>query len=562
MLAKPKATGKILGRTNERGAALITMLLVSLLMLAAGGTLILTTSMSATNSLDATSETQAYYAAEAGNQAVLDVLRGNVGPNPVFVADPVGGVASGNKISFRKAVTISSSNVSTDLDFPHLSRWLTYNTDYVPSRVVLSSAYTPMTGMAFSSLIRDPDTSAIVTFSTSGIFTNYSSDISHTFSSGPDRATLRYDPQTSTTIDTTGASTFGKFTIISVDHSGFTLSDEPFKLTINQTAPWAATYTIDCTLSGNITSTTSFVNIAFPTLTNNLLGVVYTRATVSIASNGTTSIPVAITAPEPNRLVVNTTGYGPRNARKQMRMILSRFAFELSAPSAITIRSADDNSVLTFNAGNSAKYLYSGNDHAAGGTNLSAFAVTGAADKTYLDSLALSAGQVMGNPSGVLKIDIADLPTWLQTADAARAFLTELRTTAQNESRYFTTATPPPDFGTITKPILTFVDGNVDLPPGGGAGMLVVTGTLTLNGSSDYKGVILVLGGGQLIRDGGGNGDSWGAMLVARFGNTGNFLAPSFASSGSGTSLIQYDSEWVRNGLASTGPRVIAIGEF
>jgi len=110
--------------------------------------------------------------------------------------------------------------------------------------------------------------------------------------------------------------------------------------------------------------------------------------------------------------------------------------------------------------------------------------------------------------------------------------------------------------------VLTFVDGDTDLPPAGGAGLLVVTGTLTLNGSSDYKGLILVLGGGQLIRSGGGNGNSLGAVLVARFGNTGNFLAPTFSSSGSGTSTIQYDSAWVQNALASTGPRVTAIGEF
>jgi hypothetical protein len=50
--------------------------------------------------------------------------------------------------------------------------------------------------------------------------------------------------------------------------------------------------------------------------------------------------------------------------------------------------------------------------------------------------------------------------------------------------------------------------------------------------------------------------------MVARFGNSGNFLAPLFNSSGSGTSTIKYDSEWVRKALTSTGPRVTAIGEF
>jgi len=546
---------------DERGAALITTLLISFLLLTAGGALILTTSMSATNTVDSASETQAYYAAEAGAQTVLNVLRGNVAPNPLFATNPSGDVASENKITFQRAVTLSTSNASGDTATgARLSRWMTYDTTYNPARVTLSSGYTPFSGMAFNATLTDPDNSSVVTFSTSGVFTNYPTENPHQFGSGNPRTTIRYTPQASTTITTSGASTLGRFTIES-SVGNYVLSNEPFDLTITQTAPWPVTYKIRCTLSGTISSTSSSVVVTFPTLSNNLQGALYTRSSVTINSNGTTSIPVAITAPQPNRLVTNVTGFGPRNAKKQLRMLLSRFAFDITAPSAITIRSADDNAQLTFNAGSSARYLYNGNDN-AGGIDVSAFAVTGAADKTYIDSLTLPAAQVLGTPSGVQKIAISDLPTWLQTADAARAFVVGMRTTAQNENRYFTTSTQPGSFGTSSRPVLTFVDGDTDLPPAGGAGILVVTGTLTLNGSSEYSGLILVLGGGNLVRDGGGNGNSLGAVLVGRFGNSGNFLAPTFNSNGSGTSSIQYDSEWIRRGLASTGPRVTAIGEF
>ena len=553
-------TVKRAGRAGERGAALVTMLLVSLLILTAGGTLIVTTSMSATNTVDATSEIQAYYAAEAGNQAVLNIFRGNVAPNPLFATNPSGGVASENKLSFRKAVTVSTSNVSGDNGTPRLSRWMTYDTNFNPARVTLSSGYTAMNGMAYSATVSDPDNSATVTFSTSGVFADGTT--TKQFTSSGDKATLRYDPQASTTITTSGASTFGKFTVTDVKNGGYTLSNEPFKLTITQTAPWAATYTINCTLTGNITSTsTSLVTVTFPTSSNNLLGVLYARASTSINTNWTTSIPVAITAPDPNRVIVNTTGYGPRNAQKRMRMLLSRYAFDITVPSAITLRSADDNTQLVYNAGNSARYIYNGNDH-AGGSNLSAFAVTSTVDKTYLDGLSLPSGQVFGSPSGVTKVDISSLPTWLQTAPAARAFVIEMRTRANNENRYFTAASPPSGFGTISEPKFTFVDGNADLPPAGGAGLLIVTGTLTMDGSSDFKGLVLVLGGGILNRNGGGNGDSWGAVMVARFGNTGDFLNPTFNSNGSGTSTIQYDSDWVRKATATSGPRVMAAGEF
>src|SRR5882724_8190554 len=560
MEAISKVTNKKSSHADERGAALITMLLVSFLLLTAGGALIMTTSMSATNTVDAAAEMQAYYAAEAGTQAVLNIFRGNVAPNPVFATDPVGGIADANKISFRKAVTVSTSNVSLDTATPRLSRWMTYNSTYT-DRVTLNTGYAPVSGMAFDATLRDPDNSSVVTFSTSGVFTNFPTENPHQFGSGNPRFILRYDPQASTTITTSGVSTLGRFTITTNPVGTYTLVNEPFALTITQTAPWPVTTTINCTLSGVITSTTSFITVTFPTLANNLQDVKYTRSSVTINSNATNSIPVTITAPEPTRLVVNVTGFGPRNAKKQLRMLLSRFAFDITTPSAITIRSADDNSQLTFNAGNSSQYIYDGHDN-AGGSDLSAFAVTGAADKTYIDSLLLPASQIKGVPAGVLKIAISDLPSWLQTADAARAFVIQMREAAQNENRYFYGASLPTTFGTTSRPLFTFVDGDMALPLSGGAGLLVVTGQLTLTGNTAFNGLILVLGGGNLLRDGGGNGDSLGAVAVARFGKSGNFLAPIFNSNGSGTSTIKYDSDWARRALASTGPRVTAIGEF
>src|SRR5713101_9096667 len=87
------------GYANERGAALITMLLISIPLLMAGGALIMITSMSAANTADSAAEAKAYYAAEAGSQQVLNVLRGNVAPNPLFVSNPSGSIAPGNMIN-------------------------------------------------------------------------------------------------------------------------------------------------------------------------------------------------------------------------------------------------------------------------------------------------------------------------------------------------------------------------------------------------------------------------------------------------------------------------------
>ena len=571
MKTKRATTAKSAQRDDERGAALITALLLTLLMLIAGGALIVTTTMSATNTGDSAAEMQAYYAAESGLQETLSVLRGNVAPNPLFVSNPNGGVADLNKINFSRAVSTTTSNVSGDTSAPRLSRWLSYSATYT-DRVLLSNNYTPLNGTAFNTTLSDPDNSSQVKFYTQGAFDSNTPATTATksYGSGNSKVTVSFTGQstsaTPATINSSGNSTLGSFTISGLGSSNYSIpANEIFRLAIVQTAPWPVTVTINCTLSGTISNGGGNLVISFPTPTNSVQGTLFARNQSSFnLPSGTTSIPVTVTAPEPIRLIARVNGFGPRAAKKQMQMLLSRFSFDFNAPSGITLRSADDGTVLTFNAGSSSQFLYSGFDNAGGG-NLSAFGVTSNTDYSYLTLLGLSLGQVMGNPSGVQLINVSTLPTWLQQTDGplgTRSFISQMRAAAQNDSRYFTTANQPPDFGTSAQPVFTFVDGDTDLPPSGGAGLLIVTGTLTTRGSASYDGLILVLGGGVLDRSGGGNGDGLGAVVIARFGATGNFLAPTFTSSGSGNSSIQYDSDWVRRALSVLGPRVMGVSEY
>jgi hypothetical protein len=488
-------------------------------------------------------------------------MRGNVSPNPVFATDPIGSVASANMIDFRKAVTQSTSNLDSDANQPRLSRWLEYDSSYT-DRIPLTSNYSPINGLAFNVLMSDPDNTKTVTFSTSGVFPTYGggNDTQHTYNGGGNHATVEYHAQASTTIDTSGSSTLGYFRVTGVTGS-ITISGEPFQITITQTAPFAKSYTLNCTLSGTFASSSSFVTVTFPSVSNNLLGVVYAKNSAILSSNSSNPLAVTVAAPLPNRLVAKINGFGPRAAQKQMQIMLSRFAFDFAPVSAITLRSADDGSVSTVSAGSSSVYTYSGFDNAAGG-DLPAFGVTSTPDYNALSGQNLPGTQVKGYPYAVQQVAVGDLPTWLQNADEARQLLIGLRTTAQNSGRYFTPATPPTDFGSPTSPKITFVDGDADLNPANGAGLLICTGNLTIEGSAVYDGLILVLGAGNLTRSGGGNGTTLGSILVARFGSSGNFLAPTMQANGSGTSTIQYDSGWVRRGLASPGPRVVAIGEF
>ena len=126
-------------RQAERGAALISVLLVSMLLLSAGGVLLLTTSMSATAPVDAAAEMQSYYAAEAGLQRTLNVLRSK--------DLPAGAIPQGQ----------------TDLTFrdvaknPTLAGWIPADGPNI------GGAQTTLVGTnAFSVAVTDPDDTGLV----------------------------------------------------------------------------------------------------------------------------------------------------------------------------------------------------------------------------------------------------------------------------------------------------------------------------------------------------------------------------------------------------------------
>src|ERR1043166_3298681 len=213
------------GFRDERGAALITVLMIAIPLLMAGGSLILITSMNTANTADMAAETKAYYAAESGAQQVLQVMRGNVAPNPLFASNPMGGIADANVITFRKAVTQSTSNLSTDPNNPRLSRWLSYDSNYT-DRVPLTANYSPINGLAFNVELTDPDNTKTVTFSTSGGFPNWGMNDNHTFSSAGNQAKISYVAQDTTSITTSGNSTLGKFVIDPTVTGSTTLNNE------------------------------------------------------------------------------------------------------------------------------------------------------------------------------------------------------------------------------------------------------------------------------------------------------------------------------------------------
>lgn len=269
----------------------------------------------------------------------------------------------------------------------------------------------------------------------------------------------------------------------------------------------------------------------------------------------------------PSRLLIQATGFGPRGAVKRMELTVSRFAFGFEPPAAITMIGAADpiTNPMHFTLGSSNAKEYSGHDHASGSTVVKpSFGTTSTSD----NDIALDADNkntAEAPKSAVLTT--LELPPWLSSADSSRAFLNDMQALAQATGRLFGSFSG--NSGSTSAPAFTFVNGDCNLD--GGAGLLIVTGNLTLSGNPSFNGVVLVLGNGRIDRNGGGNGNIYGAVLVASFARTWPsaeegqphpFRTPWFDTDGGGNSKIQYDSAAVENALNTSGNRVLGVREY
>jgi hypothetical protein len=563
---------------GERGAALITMLLVSILLLGAGGALIMTTMMSANNSMGSTAEMQAYYVAESGMQSALNVLRGNVQPL----------VTSTDRISFRTAVVPDVSNGPGNAGALRLAGWLPYNDRFDANSLVPVTIGTITGGYRVTVEDMDPD-SHIVEFATSGVIegsvAGTPSQRTYGTVGGADEVTIRYSAQSTTTLtpDThvfplTLDSALGSFVIerpLSSTADNVAIAKTDFEITIAQTRPWIAETTIEGSFQGEVDTNATTLKVTFNKAYVKAEG---TKFVLNFASgnqvldlsfaglSGTTTVPVKVTSPDPRKLLIKSYGFGPQGSEKRLELMLNHFDLEMEAPAGVTIRGADDCSPLNLDSGSSGAKWYSGIDYSGVDPQRPSFAVSPCdADDTAAGIV--KHDTVVDPEIGTLEDDAdganaVEQPSFLDTADKARAYLNGMQTKAQSLNRYF-----KPGSGSSTSvndstesPMFTFVDGNCTLQSG--SGFLVVTGTLTMKGNANFKGSILVLGDGVLIRDGGGNGDILGGITIAKFGRTsGDFMSPTFLTNGGGNSNIQYDSLSLSRSLAS-GTNVSAIREF
>lgn len=610
-------------REGEKGAALVMALLVSFLLLVASAGLLLETSSNTQNVTDATAEQEAFNAAESGLQAAIHVLRDNVtlaDADRIDMTKPA--THKANRINYLKALNIAqSNNTTTGLDAtPRLSRWMKYEQTATDRVRMGEAAYVAQNGFAYKLEISDPDhTGAFVTFSTIGRLNDC--DGCATLTPADDIRTqrmygdttngflIKYIPKPQTRIDTTGGSAltdFGKFQVTKYGNGVQIPSFNRFELFTRMTEPYFG----DRTLRGYIQSNTcvgsvcSVPKILIDSETFTLHGSVITMSFnggTFITDNTSTPIRIgyeaqmtipassgvpadtvlggSMTSPEPIRLLVKSTGYGPRGSTKQLEAIIQKNFFNgLTAPATLTLVGPQSTSApnpvtsFTFNPGLSNVATYTGADTASTDVIPPIGTIDNGSLNTVYDSVdGLPPypfnGDVVGVPSDVS----AEVPQWLSSPAALDAAIRSLYSVAAGSGRYFASGVQPSTFGNaVTGQGMTFCDGNCELT-GAGGGILIVTGKLTLKGDFSFKGLIVVTGQGGVDRQGAGTGTIEGNVVVAPYVNGGIlpesnpigpiFLAPQYNLSGGGSSTIAFNSSAVGNGLLAVDNFVLGVVE-
>jgi hypothetical protein len=468
-------------KKQEKGAALVTVILLMLLILSVAGAILIVTSLSNSSTTDAVAEKQAFEAAEAGMQQVLNVLRGN---------------GAGEGISFKEAAVRTTSNKADDWSpQPRLSKWLNYTYPASqPDRVPLTGSYAPYTGLAFSVEIVAPDAVPTVIPTPNP-----------TWIDGP----------------------------VVKPASGI-------KPTQPAWHPWHCSH-----CSWDYTHCSLYNPPTNGTLRADGTGCRHKHCIPPAGWGGADD--------GYQRLLVKVTGYGPRGARKELELLVKRVIFDYEPEPLIYLQGSQVGGDIGFALSGTPEVKFDC------GSKMNAFVLTNSSDMTVIENVINQPDKVTIDGKGDhYEVFASDQrPKFLASADEARATMSDLEADAKVRGRWFNSY-PTNNTGTDTVPEFTFVRGDAQLTSNG-AGILVVTGTLTLNSNFSYKGLILILEGGNLNITG-GDSKIEGSIAIAKYNSMGNFLAPSINISG-GKIEFKANAEKVEEAFKTVNMRVLAVRE-
>jgi hypothetical protein len=525
---------------RQEGAALVTVILVSLLLGTACVALLTAVSAGTRNNTDALSEYKAYYAAESGLQATIDVLRNRV-------------EADGSSLEYSDAVEDSD-----------LSYWLGTGKISVGSEG------------SYTITVSDPDNSAgLIRYQTQGTFEQPDGSTylaTRVYGSGADTLTFSFNGQAATDTAPGTISSFGSFQIVKTGN-GATLSQPlDFRIDYIVIEPRGATRTIRGSIATNGTIT-FLKDSADPRPLYRLMGsVIRLCNSSSLCTSGPSlTLPSATTTPQtvslysdmtavqPYRLKVEATGYGPNNSRKKLEAIIQRnYLNDLNSTGAISMIGPN----AFFRVGTSSRMEIDGG----------AYPSITVSDQAGLDTV--TGSHTNGTMLPPPEIQGNDIPDWQQSPADLDAFVQRLRQRAQNNGRYFN-GTAPTNFGSFTDGDgLTFCEGSCSMSGNmSGGGILVVTGTFTTSGNPRFNGLVLAIGRyvspenpGGVVRSGGGNELFQGNIVIAPY-DPNNLAAgweqPRYDQSGGPGDTVNsdVDVEEAFNGTSALTDFILGIAE-
>jgi len=263
---------------------------------------------------------------------------------------------------------------------------------------------------------------------------------------------------------------------------------------------------------GNVTAFTGYGNdVPLRSLTSFGRGW-YAAFLTNDAADGVTS-----TNDTNDRVMITSIGTAPSRGIEVVQAVVERDPFPM-LPSTITLLGEDPN----FFGGNSGAKEYIGDDcdgtpyTGVPGLSVPVLGAIGSASEAAAEAGAIkpldyqSDGQTGNDTVADVQSTISpllmDCGYLLELADMVRASADYICYDAASCSHLDTTAT----LNTVT-----FVDGDLTLGPGIHRGFIWVTGDLVVQGNTSFEGVLFVVGKGTFLRDGGGNGETWGGTLVA-----------------------------------------------
>lgn len=273
----------------------------------------------------------------------------------------------------------------------------------------------------------------------------------------------------------------------------------------------------------------------------------------------------------------------PNGAKRLLQEDVAMSVFNFTFPSALTL----DGNAPSFQKASSNPYVVNGDDHSPGGANCpppgaskpAVGVVGGNPSITTVTTDIQAAPNRSGNYTGggLPTPSVGDVGGALPTSETTPAQLEALVQQIESTADYVVQgpASSLPSYGTAANPVTVVVDsanggasGNLTLSGNiTGYGILLVRGTYSPGGNVGWNGMVLVIGQGVLVGNGGGNNSYNGAVFIAKTRDaTGNLLinlgTPTYNWSGGGGNGILYNSCSINNATNNQAYHTLSFHEI